>query len=328
MLEYIRGPTLRDEQATLRFTMLELKVFSKQSLDALSYLHTKGITHRDLKLDNVVVQSRSPLHIKFVDFNVSSDLALMKTYVGTQRYMAPEIAESPGGYDCKADVWSLGIMVMELFCRLPPPESLVELCLHLHLKGKQHGRAVSFIGHLLCKNPGYRPTAQQALRLEFLEIQESDAATALPSLDSIDETSFEDTIQTASPLSNDLPDTWPWGTPHPSPNPQDHSALRGPRDGGAPRRRSKRTRESTSTCATENGRAPGRRSSAAAPSSMTISDVLSSELWAVGAPNEQSTAEGQQSAVDQEKCRKHVDEKQPCPSTAACVCGFASSSAS
>ncbi|EQL03204.1 Protein kinase-like domain protein [Ophiocordyceps sinensis CO18] len=110
VLEYIRGPTLRDEQATLRFTMLELKVFSKQSLDALSYLHTKGITHRDLKLDNVVVQSRSPLHIKFVDFNVSSDLALMKTYVGTQRYMAPEIAESPGGYDCKADVWSANSM--------------------------------------------------------------------------------------------------------------------------------------------------------------------------------------------------------------------------
>lgn len=294
VLEYIQGHTLRGEQTRLRFSMLELKLFTRQTLDASSYLHRNGITHRDLKLDNVVVQNRSPLHIKLIDFNVSSDLELMKTFVGTRRYMAPEISNTHG-YDSKADVWSLGIMDLELFCGLPPLNASFGLHPHLAFKGKQHVRAVAFISYSLSEGPARRPTAEAALCLEFLDIERDDATTALPPMDTSAETSYIDTDHGLLPQSGDLPDTWPWEVPYPFETKTD-SLVSEIEQGKVSQRRKKRARESPSThAANESPLLPQRRSTDA-PESLTISDLMRSELWApptwYGAGDEGQTKPG------------------------------------
>lgn len=192
-LKYIGGGTLRDEDARQRFNVLELKTFLKQSLKAFSYLEYKGITHRDFKLDNVMLQTREPLHIRLIDFDVGSDKAIMETYTGAEAYMAPEIVnfdDSNRRYDSKADIWSLGVAGADLLFGLPPKEVGVPysttLLVHIHTTNEEgkYYEVVSFITHLLQPCPQLRPTAKQALahdsEYKYLHIRDKDDETTLP----------------------------------------------------------------------------------------------------------------------------------------------------
>lgn len=69
--------------------------------------------HRDIKPSNVLVNSRG--HIKLCDFGVSGELvnSIADTFVGTSTYMAPERIQG-AQYTIKSDVWSVGLMIMEL----------------------------------------------------------------------------------------------------------------------------------------------------------------------------------------------------------------------
>eukprot|EP01051_Picozoa_sp_SAG22_P000248 SAG22_NODE_5_length_41775_cov_111.520971_11_plen_232_part_00 len=93
--------------------------FFVQIIAAVAYCHTKKVYHRDLKLENVLVQKDGT--VKITDFGMAKDatgLSLPKTRrVGTIAYMAPEIADAAGHYDgSKADVWSLGVMLYVMVC--------------------------------------------------------------------------------------------------------------------------------------------------------------------------------------------------------------------
>lgn len=93
-----------------------------QILLALSWLHSREVVHRDVKPENFLVEAEAPLNIIIADFglsNVTTD-HLLKTFCGTYLYCAPEVY--PGnsdGYGPKADVWSLGVMMLRLMYRLP-----------------------------------------------------------------------------------------------------------------------------------------------------------------------------------------------------------------
>ncbi|KAJ6436616.1 Serine/threonine-protein kinase domain protein [Purpureocillium lavendulum] len=218
VLEYINGPTLRDAHTRCRFSLAELKTISSQVLDALSYLHGKSITHRDLKLDNIILQRRTPLHVKIIDFNVASDRHQMSTYTGTRRYIAPEVAEGHA-YGSKADIWSFGIMIMELFCGLPSLASEWSTdSLHFHVMLRAttvHYGAACFIQNLLTEDPELRPTAEEIMCLEFLQAAMEDEAIALPDL-SFEESSSEVSDESFHTIRLEkLPDTLPWGNPHP-----------------------------------------------------------------------------------------------------------------
>ena len=83
-------------------------------LSGLIYLYeTHRIMHRDIKPSNVLVNSKGA--IKLCDFGVSGELvnSIADTFVGTSTYMAPERIQG-AKYTVKSDVWSLGLMVMEL----------------------------------------------------------------------------------------------------------------------------------------------------------------------------------------------------------------------
>ncbi|XP_005998649.1 cGMP-dependent protein kinase 1-like [Latimeria chalumnae] len=89
-------------------------------VQALAYLHCRGIIYRDLKPENILLDHRG--YAKLVDFGFVKKIGFGKktwTFCGTPEYVAPEIILNKG-HDISADYWSLGILVYELLTGSPP----------------------------------------------------------------------------------------------------------------------------------------------------------------------------------------------------------------
>ncbi|KAH0602287.1 uncharacterized protein H6S33_009831 [Morchella sextelata] len=105
----------------------EIKSITRQLLTALKIMHSKNFCHRDLKPQNILVASISPIKVKVADFGVTkqaSDSTQLRTVVGTWGYMAPEVlgfsdAET-SGYTSSADIWSLGSLLHFMFTNEVP----------------------------------------------------------------------------------------------------------------------------------------------------------------------------------------------------------------
>lgn len=67
------------------------RYFLSQMIDALEYMHKKGVVHRDLKLENILIDDK--MNLKIVDFGFATYKTIKKlqSYKGTKTYMAPEI---------------------------------------------------------------------------------------------------------------------------------------------------------------------------------------------------------------------------------------------
>ena len=93
------------------------KVLLKQILDGLFYIHSKGILHRDIKLDNILLNMKG--QIKIADFGVSKAITknkLMTKQCGTPAYIAPEILLGKGYQGFSADIWSTGGILITKSC--------------------------------------------------------------------------------------------------------------------------------------------------------------------------------------------------------------------
>lgn len=99
----------------------EGKYIIKQILSAVTYIHSKGIVHRDLKLQNILLDTDKNNIIKIIDFNTAryyDKRDKMNIICGTPYYIAPEVLF--GNYDEKCDIWSCGIILYILLCGYPP----------------------------------------------------------------------------------------------------------------------------------------------------------------------------------------------------------------
>ncbi|KAM3508317.1 hypothetical protein MY11210_006786 [Beauveria gryllotalpidicola] len=166
IMEYAALGSMAHQGNLNKFTKEEACTIIKQTLQALQYLHGRRITHRDIKPANILIITRSPIYAKVADFGLSIEGDNHDTFCGTARYAAPEVRRPP--YTAKVDIWSVGVMVMELWGMLPAKSDVSwaeKLVAH---KAKQASNMTTeLLDACLQLDPNNRATAAQCLELTF-----------------------------------------------------------------------------------------------------------------------------------------------------------------
>ncbi|KAB1265005.1 Serine/threonine-protein kinase ULK2 [Camelus dromedarius] len=130
VMEYCNGGDLADYlQAKGTLSEDTIRVFLHQIASAMRVLHSKGVIHRDLKPQNILLSyasrrksSVSGIRIKIADFGFARYLhsnMMAATLCGSPMYMAPEVIMSQH-YDAKADLWSIGTVIYQCLVGKPP----------------------------------------------------------------------------------------------------------------------------------------------------------------------------------------------------------------
>jgi polo-like kinase 1 len=150
-----------------------------QILDALKYLHTHRIIHRDLKLGNLFLNDK--MEIKLGDFGLAAKLDFegerKKTICGTPNYIAPEILEGKTGHSYEVDIWSLGVICYTLLIGKPPFETNDVKTTYRRIRMNAYSfpehvtispNAKDLITRILNTNPAKRPTIDEILDHPFM----------------------------------------------------------------------------------------------------------------------------------------------------------------
>jgi serine/threonine-protein kinase len=131
VMEHVAGPSLVAHLAKWRGRMpfAEIRALFGAVLDAVGHGHERGVVHRDLKPDNIlVVETPAGLAPKVVDFGIAKILegttyTMTGALLGTCRYMSPEQVQRPERADRRSDVYSLGVTLYQLVTGAVPFDS-------------------------------------------------------------------------------------------------------------------------------------------------------------------------------------------------------------
>ncbi|EME89517.1 protein kinase [Pseudocercospora fijiensis CIRAD86] len=123
VVDLMNGGDLRFHISRKTFTEEAVRFWIAELGCALRYVHKQGIVHRDVKPDNVLLDSEG--HVHLADFNVASDFTPGKPLTsksGTLAYLAPEVYVGKGYYS-EVDWWSLGVLFYECIYNKRPFEA-------------------------------------------------------------------------------------------------------------------------------------------------------------------------------------------------------------
>ncbi|KAF8844261.1 kinase-like protein [Paxillus ammoniavirescens] len=183
-MEFAQGGSVRTLMQTSKDGVLEerfIVIITREVLVGLSYLHKSAIIHRDIKAANILITATGKVMI--CDFGVSALSATTtskrNTLMGTPNWMAPEVAQPTPVYDCKADIWSLGIMVYEMAKGAPPHSDLRDAIKVMQLiskikpprlgEGEGSKDMRDFVSHCLRETPSDRLSADELAKTKWIK---------------------------------------------------------------------------------------------------------------------------------------------------------------
>nr|XP_004226086.1 serine/threonine-protein kinase 3 [Ciona intestinalis] len=182
VMEYCGAGSVSDIIRLRRKTLTEDEVATilNDTLKGLEYLHFMRKIHRDVKAGNILLNTNG--NSKLADFGVAGQLtdtmAKRNTVIGTPFWMAPEVIQEIG-YDCVADIWSLGITAIEMAEGKPPYSDIHPMRAIFMIPQKPpptfrdpekwSETFINFVSQCLVKSPAQRATATTLLQQDFIK---------------------------------------------------------------------------------------------------------------------------------------------------------------
>jgi len=192
VMELCSGGELRDvlDRRPSACTEAEARPIFGQVMDAVCYMHSQGIAHRDLKLENFLLQEQqevlSMCAVKMIDFGFATRFTAgeksLRTICGSPVYAAPEVF-SGHPYDERCDVWSCGVILYYLLSRQMPFggdtfEDIAQNVARQPLAFPSESwrstsrKARELISRTCCRDVAKRYSAEQAFESLWLQVNE------------------------------------------------------------------------------------------------------------------------------------------------------------